>query len=295
MSLRAIAKQSRWFFVGCLFFTSTSFAKGIDDRVQALEEKWAQHEATKVEQNARVAESIAQLDRMRAELQTLTGNVETQNFQMKQLTESNERHYRDMEMRLNAIESQIKLFQDQLNRALAAVSPKLLQETKDFQKGLDAVQRAEYQQAIQSFQQFLKQYPKSPQKGEAQFWIAECRYGTKDFTQAIKDYQKFVEQFPKSSHTPQAVLKQGDGFLTLQMKDEAKVFYKKVMQDFPHSQEAAMAKGKLEALEKTGAAPVASPQPALPPLQTGPPAATAPPAATPTPSQNTTPKEGADF
>ncbi|MDZ4224843.1 MAG: tol-pal system protein YbgF, partial [bacterium] len=131
-----------------------------------------------------------------------------------------------------------------------------------FQRGLDYVQRAEYQQGITAFQQFLKLYPKSPQKDEAQFWIAECRYGTKDFTQAIKDYQKFVELYPKSSHAPQAVLKQGDSFLNLQMKDEAKVFYKKLAQDYPRSQEAAQARGKLAALENTGIAPTApSPTP----------------------------------
>lgn len=244
---------------------SPAFAKGPDDRIQTLEDKWAQHEATKIEQNARVAEAIAQLDRMRSEIQTLQGNVETQNMQIRQHEENMGRHYRDMEMRLGSLESQLKLFQDQLNRALTTVSPKLAQEGKDFQKGLDHVQRAEYQPAIQAFQQFLKQYPKSPQRDEAQFWIAECRYGTKDFTQAIKDYQKFVEQFPKSSHAPQAVLKQGDGFLNLQMKDEAKVFYKKLVQDYPHSQEASMAKGKLSALEQTGIAPTApSPSPAKP-------------------------------
>ena len=242
-----------------------AFAKSADDRVQALEDKWAQHEATKVEQNARVAEAISQIDRMRSEIQGLQGTHEAQTMQMKQLQEGTERHYRDLEMRIGALDSQLKLFQDQLGRALATVSPKLAQEGKDFQRGLDLVQRAEYQQALEAFQQFLKQYPKSPQKDEAQFWIAECRYGTKDFTQAIKDYQKFVELYPKSVHAPQAVLKQGDGFLNLQMKNEATVFYKKLIQDYPRSHEATIAKGKLSALEQTGQAPTApSPSPAKP-------------------------------
>ncbi|MDO8526365.1 MAG: tol-pal system protein YbgF [Deltaproteobacteria bacterium] len=243
----------------CLMSSSGAWAKGVDDRVSELETKWSQYEAGKIEQNARVAEAIAAIDKLHSDIRALGGGGETQVIQMKQLRDDVDRHYRDLEMRMGAIESQLKLVQDQLGRAIASVSPKLAQEGKDFQKGLDHIKSVDYAQAITAFQSFLKQYPKSPTRSDALFWIAECRYSMKDYSQAIKDYQKFVEQFPKSDHAPLAELKQGDAFLNLQMKEEAKVFYKKLIQDFPKSDEAAQARGKLTSLEKSGTAPTAQP------------------------------------
>ena len=270
---------------------SPALAKDSDDRIKALEEKWSQYEASKIDQNSKLAEAISQIDKLKTDIQALGGGSEAQNVQMKQMQEGMERHYRDLEMRLNAVEGQLKLLQDQLNRAIASVAPKIAQEGKEFQKGLDLIQKGEYAQAIAAFQQFSKQYPKSPMRDDAVFWIAECRYSMKDYSQAIKDYQKFVEQFPKSVKAPSAVLKQGDSFVNLQMKEEAKVFYKKLIQDYSKSEEAAQAQGKLAALEKPGTSPLPTPvpTPAVPSIPTPVPA----PAPAPTPV--TTPPPAAPY
>ena len=274
------------------------FAADIDNRVRSLEDRWAQYDASKIEQNSRLAEAIAQIDRLKSEIQALGGGTETQSVQMKQLQDSLDRHYRDLEMRLNAVESQLKLFQDELNRAVAKVAPQVAEEGKQFQRGLTQVQNGDYTGAISSFQQFGKQYPKSPSRADALFWIAECRYSLRDYTQAIKDYQKFVEQFPKSPKSPQAVLKQGDAFLNLQMKEEAKVFWNKVAQDYPRSEEAGIAKAKLASLQKTETAPTTQPTPVTPiPLPSSPPSSDItitpiPPSPAPSPQA---PQESGDF
>lgn len=262
-----------------LLISASALAKGVEDRVKALEDRWAQYESVKIEQNAKLAESIAQMDKFRSDIQALGGGSETQNVQMKQLQDNVERHYRDLEMRIGALEEQLKLLREELSRAVTKISPQLAEETKNFQKGLTHIQNGEYAQAITAFQQFIKQYPKSPTRADAFFWIGECRYAMKDYTQAIKDYQKFVDQFPKSDKAPSVLLKQGDAFLNLQMKNEAKVFWKKLVQDFPKSDEAAQAKGKLEALDKPGTPP----PPAVPSVIPAAPTAPVPP---PTPKNS---------
>lgn len=198
----------------------------------------------------KIAEFGAQLERLESQLQGIAGAAETQNVQIGQLDAKLERNYRDLEMRLNALEGRITLFQDTLNRAVTILSPKLAQEGQKFQAALGLVQQTQYAQAIQAFQQFIGQYPKSPQVGEAYFWIGECRFALKDYAQAIKDYQKFVEKHPKADKAPLAILKQGDAFIYLQMPEEAKVFFKKLISEHPSSNEAAQAKGKLAAIEQ---------------------------------------------
>lgn len=222
-------------------------------------------------QNGNLAETEAKFDRIQTDLQELRGTLETQTVLLKQLETKSDRNYRDMEMRLQALEAQIKLFSGALDQALAKVSPATAQEFNKFQNALNLVQSTEYAKALPAFQQFLQAYPKSPHKPEALFWIAECRYASGDFSQAIKDYQKYVLTYPKSAKAPMTVLKQGDAFLHLNMSNEAKVFFKKVIQDYPNSEEAAQARGKLAALENGGetAAPLPQPSP-FPPLAPAP-------------------------
>ncbi|MBI4224264.1 MAG: tol-pal system protein YbgF [Deltaproteobacteria bacterium] len=217
----------------------------------------------------RLAEFGAQLERLEANLQGVQGAAETQTVQIKQIEENSGRNYRDLEMRLKALEGRVELFQDILNRTVAGVAPKLAEEGKKFQAALDLIREVQYDKAIPAFQQFITQYPKSPSVGEAQFWMAECRFALRDFSQAIKDFQKFAEKYPKSNKTPPAILKQGDAFLQLQMPEEAKVFYKKLVSEYPTTEEAAQAKGKLTALEQKGDMITKLPPP---PPQKGPPA-----------------------
>lgn len=202
------------------------------------------------ESGAKLAEFGAQLERLEAAVQSVSGSAETLGVQIKQLEEKSDRNYRDMEMRLKAMEGRINLFQDILNRTVAAVNPKLAQEAKQFESALDLVRAAQYDRAIQAFQTFIQKYPKSPSAEEARFWIGGCRYSLRDFSQAIKDLQKFVEKNPKSDKTPTAILKQGDAFVQLQMPAEARVFYQKLVNQYPATDEAAQAKGKLAALEE---------------------------------------------
>lgn len=192
----------------------------------------------------------AQLDRIQTELQELRGAIEAQTVLFNQLEQKSDRNYRDLEMRLLTSEEKVKLFQEVLNQSLSKLSPAVAQQYQKFQAALDLVKTHEYAKALLAFQQLIQQYPKSPHKPEALFWIAECRYATGDYAQAIKDYQKFVQAYPKSEKAPQATLKQGDGFLRLNMPNEAKVFFKKVATDYPNSEQAAEAKGKLSTLDR---------------------------------------------
>lgn len=268
--------------------SSPALAERMDERVRQLEQKIQQMDAGEIGRNSKLAQALAALDRLQTQMQSLGGGTEAQTVQLQQFKEAMERMYRDLEMRLNALEGQLKLFQSELSRALAKVAPGLEKERAAFQKGLDFVQTAQYAQAVAAFQQFMKQNPKSPQTAEALFWIGECRYASRDFQQAIRDYQKLVEQFPKAALTPTAILKQGDSFLNLAMKEEAKVFWNKLIREYPSSTEAQQARNKLESLSKTGTAITTPtpPPPAPTPAPESPSSVQIPPPPRPTPAED---------
>jgi len=74
----------------------------------------------------------------------------------------------------------------------------------------------------------------------------------KEYAKAIEAFNSFYTNYPKNEKAPSALLKQG--FIYMEMGDNirAKASLEGVMQNFPNSQEYAMAKERLEGLIKKG-------------------------------------------
>lgn len=242
-------------------------AKSAEERLQDLETQVAQMQNSDVSRNAKVAQSLADLDQLKSELTTLNGNSEAQEHRLQEILDKSDRLYRDLEMRLAAFESQLKVTQVQITKALAEIAPKVAEEGKLYEQGLAQVQNTDTLKALATFEKYLKTYPKGTFAGDAQFWIAECRYSLTDYEQAIKDYQKVIDKDPKSAHAPAALLRQGIAFQKLNMGDAAKTFLNKLIKDFPNSPEAVEAQTKLTAPTSVAPAPPAINQKATGPLQ----------------------------
>lgn len=227
---------------------STARDKDLEKRLEGLEQKWEQFAGSEVERNAKLAEAFAQLERLQNQLQALGGGTESQGVQMQQVKGELERLFRDLEMRVNTLESQLKIMQ---GGAASPSSP----STGAIQEGFNSMQSGDYAKAIASLQQYVKLQPKGASTADAYFWIGECRFALRDYAQAIKDYQAFVERYPKSDKAPVAILKQGESFSNMKMKQEAKVFWTKLAKEYPNSPEARQAKAKLEGSDKPAPAP----------------------------------------
>lgn len=103
--------------------------------------------------------------------------------------------------------------------------------------------------ARRKFEAFLKQYPNTVLSGNAQFWIGETYYQKKDFEKAILEYEKAITQYPEGGKIPVALFKEALAFLELGDKGNAGRLLRGVIERFPHSDQAEMAKKKLEAIK----------------------------------------------
>jgi tol-pal system protein YbgF len=111
-----------------------------------------------------------------------------------------------------------------------------------FQKGdLDGGRR--------KFEAFLKQYPNMELSDNAQFWIGETYFLKKDFEKAILEYEKVVVKYPEGDKVSSALLKQGLAFLELGDKTHARNLLKRVIDRFPQTEQAEIAKKKLETIK----------------------------------------------
>ncbi len=110
-------------------------------------------------------------------------------------------------------------------------------------KGKQALDEKKYDAAIDHLSAFLK-IPKAKNQEEVFFLRGEAYYGAKHYKKAIVDFSKFPEKFTKSKHMSLALLRIGQSFDALGMKDDAKGFYQELIEKFPKSAEAKTAKKK---------------------------------------------------
>ncbi|MBE7413786.1 MAG: tol-pal system protein YbgF [Deltaproteobacteria bacterium] len=118
-----------------------------------------------------------------------------------------------------------------------------------YNKGFRETTAKDYPSAIQSFQKFLSAHPDHKLAGNAQYWLGEIYYAKGDMEMAIREFDKALKKYPGSEKTPASLLKQAFAFEKLGAKKEARVLLQEVVQKYPKSGEAGLARKRLEALK----------------------------------------------
>lgn len=109
---------------------------------------------------------------------------------------------------------------------------------------------ASYQAAQQTFQEFLARSPQSDLADDAQYWIGECSFALKDYRRAILEFRKVVDQYPFGNRVPHAFLKIGLSYLALGERDRAAENLETVVEAFPKSDVATVARATLDDIRK---------------------------------------------
>jgi len=115
-----------------------------------------------------------------------------------------------------------------------------------YKDAYETFQKGNFEEARRKFEALLKQYPNTELSDNAQFWIGETYYLEKDFEKAILEYEKAIAKYPEGDKIPAALFKQALAFLELGDKTDAKNLLRRVIERYPHTDQANMAKKKLE-------------------------------------------------
>lgn len=102
--------------------------------------------------------------------------------------------------------------------------------------------------ALMGFQELLSKFPDSELADNAQYWIGESYYAQKDYRQALEEFAKTPASYPQGDKVPAALLKMG--FCQQQIGDAnaARNTFEKLLDDYPDSEEARLARARLEDL-----------------------------------------------
>jgi tol-pal system protein YbgF len=125
-------------------------------------------------------------------------------------------------------------------------------ERKDYDGALEILKEGRYSEASTAFQQFLSKYPGSSYADNAQYWLGEVFYVTREFQSALGEFEKVVTVYPDSSKVADARLKMG--YIHYELKDwsKARELLKQVLQSYPGTTSARLAQERLDRMMSEG-------------------------------------------
>jgi len=119
-------------------------------------------------------------------------------------------------------------------------------EKAAYERTFGMLREGAFEDAIIGFNQFLFKYPNGAYADNAQYWLGEAFYVTRDFEQAQKAFQKVLDNFPDSPKRPDARLKLGFTLHELNRDSEARKVLEDVVNDYPDSSAARLAQRRLK-------------------------------------------------
>jgi tol-pal system protein YbgF len=123
---------------------------------------------------------------------------------------------------------------------------KPLSEAQLYEKAYSYYQKGDLQNAKKLFEEYIKKFPKGNWLGQAYFWIGEIYFKEQKYEEAILNYQKLIELPGWNPLKPSAMLKQAQAFKALGDTEASKILLKKLINQYPQSKEAEVAKKLLK-------------------------------------------------
>jgi tol-pal system protein YbgF len=264
--------------VSLLVYGSTASAVSKDElesRVQQLERRLDSRSLVSL------MEQVSALER---EVQQLRGDIEVQTHSMESLQKRQRDLYLDIDRRLHRLEA--GGVQGQTSgvpgAAMAPVDPRRAvgpgvatqppltptrsptagsapaaglnpaQERKDYDRALEQLKEGRYTEASSAFQAFLGKYPGSGYADNAQYWLGEVYYVTREFQPALSEFGKVVDSYPDSTKIADAKLK--IGYIQYELKDwtKARQMLNQVVQAYPGTTTARLAQERLDRMKREG-------------------------------------------
>ncbi len=118
----------------------------------------------------------------------------------------------------------------------------------DFEAALGELREGRHARAIAELQRFLSAYPDSDQASDAQYWLGESYYLSRDYGAAKDAFINLGVRYPESARLPDALLKLGYIYGEAGETNRAREVLQKLVQAYPNTQAANLAERRLQSL-----------------------------------------------
>lgn len=131
----------------------------------------------------------------------------------------------------------------------ALAAPSQLQDTSRhlYDRVMEEFKHRDYEAALAGFRLFLELHGQTALAANAQYWVGECQYRMGRHKDALKSFYNVVSFYPLSPKLAASTLKIGQIYTRLKDHDKARLMYERVVDQYPDSPEAELARKAIEA------------------------------------------------
>jgi len=102
--------------------------------------------------------------------------------------------------------------------------------------------------ALQECSEYIKYYPNTDLAGNCYFYLGEIQFRQGNYQQAAQSYDQVLQNFPSGTKAASAQLKKGFSLIELGKQDDGVSELRHLIQRYPHSPEALQARDRLRKL-----------------------------------------------
>jgi tol-pal system protein YbgF len=126
------------------------------------------------------------------------------------------------------------------------------EEKAAYDQAFQSLKDLRYADAAEGFQTFLARYPESEYADNAQYWLGESYYVTRNYDISLEAFDNLLQNYPDSSKKPDALLKIGYAHYELKQWDQARAALEQVKQQYPDTTLARLADNRLRSMRMEG-------------------------------------------
>jgi tol-pal system protein YbgF len=220
----------------------------LDQRVQRIE---------RVLTNQSLLELAKRIDDVQGQLRQMRGEVELLQNQSEGGKNQTRSLYSDLEKRLAALETLGGVGGSGAAGSVMPAAPGAgalaagsAGEQASYDVAFNALKGSDFPKAISGFRNFVATYPSSPLASNAQYWLGEAYYVTKEYQNAIAAFQKVTADYPDSRKAPDALVKIGFTQSALGRNGDARVTLEDVVRRYPGTEAAQLAAERLKRMPR---------------------------------------------
>lgn len=245
---------------------------GLEQRVERLE---------RILDSRTLVQLLDEVELLRREIQELRGQVERQSHTLSQLKDRQRDLYLDLDRRLERVETARAAAggepagsgaaasaapageapedsaaaaapAGEAALAAAATEPDAatavdpVAEQQAYQDAFNLLKAGRYGEAVEAFTAFLEDYPSGRYGDNAQYWLGEAYYVTRQFEPALTEFRKLVSEYPDSQKMSHGLLKMGYIHHELGRNEEAQRVLSELIERYPNTTAARLARERLQ-------------------------------------------------
>jgi tol-pal system protein YbgF len=234
-----------------------------DDSLANLSDKQRIQRLERLMSSDVLREQTQTMQSLREEISSLREQIEQQDYELESMKQRQRNLYLDMDRRINNVEAGSRNSRSAAapvpppNASAPALTvPVAVGGDVDgqaaYSKAFALLKEGQYGQSIKAFEAFKAGYPNSKYADNAQYWLGEANYVSRDYKRALSEFQQLIAQYPQSSKNPGARLKIGYVYFELKNWSAAREALQQVVTLYPDTTVAKKANERLQRMKREG-------------------------------------------